>query len=651
MICPNCQAANPGGAKFCNNCGAQLPASCPNCGQANPQGAKFCNNCGFKLAAAPSSRRVRDVASAAGTVGDRPERDLMGGRSPAPANPLDRYLPPELRARLEAARSTRAGAGERRIVTILFCDVKGSTAAASQLDPEEWAEIINGAFGRMIEPVYRYEGTVARLMGDGILAFFGAPIAHEDDPQRAVLAGLEIVQGIAAYGDLVQRRWNLPLALRVGINTGLVLVGEVGSDMRTEYSALGDAINIAARMEQTAQPGTVQIAEDTWRLVAPLFEWEDLGSVEIKGKTEPLHTYRPLAQRARPGRVRGLESHGIDSPVVGRARELAALRQALDALQAGRGGVISLIGEAGLGKSRLVAEARQRASRDEICWREARCLSYSTAMPHFLSVQALRALIDAPPDGGSDATAGALRSALGDDASEHYPYLAHLLGLELSEADAMMVRFLDGPALTARYATACRALLVTLADKQSVVLVFDDLHWADPSSVEMWLQALPVAAIAPVLFILASRPERAVAGWKLIDQARELPGVGALELHLSPLTEVDSLQLVSNLLNIDALPPAVRSRILAKAEGNPFFVEEVIRMLIDQEQIARRDDQWVIVCEIESLDIPDTLNGVLAARIDRLSEEARYVLQVASVIGREFYTRILAGATAAESTQ
>ena len=284
MNCPTCNAANPSGARFCNNCGTRLPTGCPNCGHVNQPGSKFCNNCGFKL----------DAAGA-------PAADV------SPASPLDRYLPPELRAKLEAARSTRAGADERRIVTILFCDVKGSTAAASQLDPEEWAEIINGAFEHMIAPIYRYEGTVARLMGDGILAFFGAPIAHEDDPQRAALAGLEIVQGIADYCVLVQRRWGLPLEVRVGINTGLVLVGEVGSDMRTEYTALGDAINIAARMEQTAQPGTVQVAEDTWRLVAPLFEWQDLGTLDIKGKAEPLHTYRPLRQRARPGRVRGLK--------------------------------------------------------------------------------------------------------------------------------------------------------------------------------------------------------------------------------------------------------------------------------------------------------------------------------------------------------
>lgn len=627
MICSACQSTNPEGAKFCNNCGTRLPVGCPNCGHANQPGSKFCNNCGFKLTDAAEATAVATAA-----------------------NPLDRYLPPELRAKLEAARSTRAGAGERRIVTILFCDVKGSTAAASQLDPEEWAEIINGAFEHMITPVYHYEGTVARLMGDGILAFFGAPIAHEDDPQRAVLASLEIVAGIAGYGVDILCRWGLPLDVRVGINTGLVLVGEVGSDMRTEYSALGDAINIAARMEQTATAGAIQVSHNTYRLVAPLFEWEVLGAVEIKGKPEPVETFRPLKALAQPGRVRGLESHGISSPLVGRDRELAALRQAVTDLLAGRGGVVSLLGEAGLGKSRLIAEVRRSAAQDGICWREARSLSYSTAMPHFLSIEALRALIDAPTGGDSVATAAALHAAMDVAGGEHFISLAHLLGLPLSDDELMLVRFLDGAALTSRYATACRSLLVSLSGKAPVVLVFDDLHWADPSSVEVWLQVLPVAAEAPVLFILASRVERTAAGWKLIDQAREIPGVGALELHLSPLTEIDSLQLVGNLLTSDALPPAVRSRILAKAEGNPFFVEEVIRMLIDQERIVRQNEQWRLSREIEILDIPDTLNGVLAARIDRLPEEARYVLQVASVIGRQFYTRILAGAMAQEAT-
>ena len=216
----------------------------------------------------------------------------------APANAavrLQQFIPSELLAKLQTVQTSGSMEGERRVVTMLFCDVKGSTRAAAELDPEDWSEVINGAFDLMIRPVYQYAGMVARLMGDGILAFFGAPIAHEDDPQRAVLAGLEILRGLAAMRDKVQRQWGIEVDARVGINTGLVVVGAVGSDLRVEYTALGDAINLAARMEQTAQPGTVQVAEETYRLVAAHFEFMDLGTVQVKGKDQPVRAYQAVS--------------------------------------------------------------------------------------------------------------------------------------------------------------------------------------------------------------------------------------------------------------------------------------------------------------------------------------------------------------------
>ncbi len=279
MNCPSCQASNPDNARFCLNCGTALAVACPNCNTSLPASAKFCFNCGQAVSA-----------------------PAVSAAPPAPTQSrLQQFIPRELLAQLEASRAGGGMEGERRIVTMLFCDVKGSTAAASQLDPEEWAEIINGAFEHMIRPVYRYEGTVARLMGDGILAFFGAPIAHEDDPQRAVLADLDILAAVAAFRPTVMQRWGFDLDVRVGINTGLV-VGAVGSDLRMEYTALGDAINLAARMEQTARPGTVQIAEATHKLVAPLFEFETLKGVEVKGRAEPVMAYRVLGSRAAAGR-------------------------------------------------------------------------------------------------------------------------------------------------------------------------------------------------------------------------------------------------------------------------------------------------------------------------------------------------------------
>lgn len=237
MNCSQCQTANPEGAKFCMSCGSPLAASCPECGTELPTEARFCLNCGHQLGQAAEAASVRAQ--------------------------LEQYIPRELLQKLESARTSGGIQGERRVVTMLFCDVTGSTAAAEQLDPEEWAQIMNGPFEHLIAPVYRYEGTLAWLMGDAILAFFGAPIAHEDDPHRAVLAGLEIIQSIGPYRDEVQRKWGVDFQIRVGINTGLVVMGEVGSDLRVEYTALGDAINVAARMESAATPGTVLIAADT----------------------------------------------------------------------------------------------------------------------------------------------------------------------------------------------------------------------------------------------------------------------------------------------------------------------------------------------------------------------------------------------------
>ncbi len=645
MICPNCNATNRDAAKFCDNCGFRLPSACPNCGTVNRAEAKFCDNCGWRLAG--------DGAAAAGAQpAPRPPTSAPPTSDPPPSPPWQRFIPKEFADRLEAARSARAMEGERRIVTILFSDVKGSTAMAETLDPEDWTAIMNRAFEHLITPIYRYEGTVARLMGDAILAFFGAPIAHEDDPQRAILAGLEIVDGMQGFREEIRRQHGLDFNVRVGINTGLVVVGAVGSDLRMEYTAMDDAINLASRMEQTAQPGTVQIAHDTYRLAAPAFDIEAIGAVDIKGKAEPVRAYRVLGRKAMPGQLRGIA--GLSSPLVGRSQELAALMQVIDGALAGRGGIVGITGEAGLGKSRLLVEAKEQAfahaAGRQLTWVEARSMSYSTTMAHHLSIEVLRGLTglsaDTPDEVARMTLGRATATLLGEDAAESYPFFAHLLGLKLEDETA--VKYLDGPALQARYIAAFKRYLRALALTGPAVIVCEDVHWADPSSVELGLQVLPVAATSPVVFIFAGRPDSTAPGWRLFTQATAAPGVTTLRLNLAPLTAGESAQLVGNLLTIPgqpgaaSLPEAVRQLILAKAEGNPFFVEEVLRMLIDRGQLSRRGDQWLLTHDIQALDIPDTLQGVLAARIDRLPEEARYVLQIASVIGRTFYVNILA---------
>ena len=292
MQCPECNIDNPEGAKFCFNCGAKLAAVCPQCGATLPPQAKFCFECG-SVVAAPAVQAERDTQAML-------------------SHAVQRLIPKEFAEQLLATRSQVGH--ERRMVTILMSDVKGSTAMAEDMDPEEVMEIMSGAFDVLIEPIYRYEGTLARLMGDAILAFFGAPIAHEDDPERAIRAALDIVQGAGEYAArLEEERGISGFNVRVGINTGLVVVGEVGSDLRVEYTAMGDAVNLAARMESAAEPGTILITEDTHKFIAPLFETDSLGQKQVKGKAEPVSVYRVLASKMVPGKMRGVAGAGVAS--------------------------------------------------------------------------------------------------------------------------------------------------------------------------------------------------------------------------------------------------------------------------------------------------------------------------------------------------
>jgi class 3 adenylate cyclase/tetratricopeptide (TPR) repeat protein len=533
--------------------------------------------------------------------------------------------------------------GERRVVTILFCDVKGSTAAAESMDPEDWAEVMNGAFEHLIAPIYRLEGTLARLMGDAILAFFGAPITHEDDPERAVLAGLQIVNGIAPYRERVHAQWGLDFNVRVGINTGLVVVGEVGSDLRLEYTAMGDAVNLAARMEQTATPGTVQVAEETYQRTAPLFEWESLGPVDIKGKAEPVAAYRVLARKDRPRRTRGIE--GLYSPLVGRATEMSELRESLQILGRGHGGIVGLIGEAGLGKSRIIDELRSgwESGTPDGYWGESRGISYETTRPYAQFQQQLLQLcgVVQPEDLGE--IRHKLAALLTDFPPDEQARAGLALQAVLGAEDPQDGGTLEGEALRRELYRTCAAVWRRQAARQPTVLVFDDLHWSDPASTELLIDLFRLTDTGPILFLCAFRPDRQAPAWQ-VKQAGETDYPHRYrEVVLQPLSSGSSRELVDHLLSVSDLPPKLHALIEQKAEGNPFFVEEVIRTLIDRGAVLRdaNGTRWKPGTDIDEIAIPDNLQGLLVARIDRLADETRRTLQLASVVGRTFYYRVL----------
>ena len=640
MICSTCQTPNRDSAHFCRHCGALLTGQCPRCGVAAQPNANYCDHCGLLLS--PRSQAAWWLERPPGSTqpwpyvaeSSAPLRPAATAPTPTAAQPaLQQYIPKELLAKLEAAQARGAMLGERRIVTMLFCDVKGSTRAAAELDPEEWSEVINGAFELMIRPVYQYEGMVARLMGDGILAFFGAPIAHEDDPQRAVLAGLEILRGLAGVRDQVRSQWGIDLDARVGINTGLVVVGAVGSDLRVEYTALGDAINLAARMEQTAAPGTVQVAEATHRLVAAHFEFKDLGEVQVKGKDQPVRAYQVLSRRMADNA--DPSSQAMLSPLVGRQQELATLIDRVETVQAGRGAIVALVGEAGLGKSRLLHEtiaawqARQEAPSN--CY-EIAALSYESMQAYGLVQRLMRSALDitaeTTPAEARIRIAEAVSQLAADNPEMLQQAIETLFGVSATDGRPP----LEGEGLKRQLFAAVEAIWLQFMRRRPLLLVLDDLHWTDSASLELLGHLFGLAERESVLFIAALRPDRASPAWRTVQAAEADHPHLTTEIALHPLPANDSLALVERLLESARLPAHFSAAILARAEGNPLFVEEMARALHERGDQASAGGHF---------DLPGTLQAVLTARLDRLDEAARHLLQLASVLGRTFSYRVL----------
>jgi class 3 adenylate cyclase/tetratricopeptide (TPR) repeat protein len=527
--------------------------------------------------------------------------------------------------------------GERRPVTVVFADLVGSTHLAEGLDPEDWAVVLNRLYQSATGTITRYGGTVTQLSGDAIVALFGAPVAHEDDPERAVRAALDLVQAVAQLSADVRDEIGEVLEVRVGVNTGLAVVGAVGGAGHEEYTALGDAVNVAARMQTAARPGTVLVTQATYARVAGIVDAVDQGLLEVKGKAAPVRAHEIVSVTGR-GAPRGIP--GLYSPMVGREAELARLRHHIDTAHAGRGRIAVVLGEPGIGKSRLVAELR--ASAGGVRWVEGRCVSYGHALPYHLIRELVRAAAgndfdDAMVGGTADER---VRELLGDAPGESAGYLLHLLRLPIDQRLEELLSALEPAAVRSRYVGALRTMFSQLAKAGPVIVVCEDLHWADAASVDMLVDLVGTVDEAPIVLVVTARPDRDTDGWRFITHARARFGDALGELRLEPLSPEHSRQLVASLLEIESLPGQVRRLILDKTDGNPFFLEEVVRALIDRGVIVRQGDRWVAV-DVTDVDLPDNVHALLVARIDRLTPDARRCLQLASVVGRTFTVSLL----------
>jgi tetratricopeptide (TPR) repeat protein len=504
---------------------------------------------------------------------------------------------------------------------------------------------MNEAFNHLIAPIHRYEGTIARLLGDGFLAFFGAPVAHEDDPVRAVLAGLGILHDLAPFRAEMASDYGLDFNVRVGINTGPVVVGEIGAGQALEYTAMGDAINLAHRMEATAAPGTIQIAEHTYRQVAPLFEVEPLGEMAVKGKEAPVATYQVTGRRERPGRVRGIR--GLEAPLVGRDAEMAQLRARLDALKGGRGQIVFLIGEAGLGKSRLLSEMAaywRQEPGSERYWTEAQGVPYETGRPYSLFYRSIRNNLGILDGDTPDEVQQKI-----DQVLVEFPATQKAAICQAVETLLAVEGRSEGPQLEAK---ALKRQLFDLTTQvwrneglaSPSVTVFDDLQWSDPASAELIIHLFQLVDELPVMILCAMRPHRDSPGWQIKEKAAEVYPAYFSEFTLEPLDGQHSNELVDHLLVIADLHEDLRWLIQEKAEGNPFFLEEVVRALIEAGAIVKDEDdgRWRAAQAVESLRLPENLQAMLTSRIDRLDAQAKRTLQMASVIGRKFSRRVLA---------
>ncbi len=606
MECPSCKRENPSGSRFCLGCGSPLARSCTGCGQELPPDAAFCNSCGEPIQAVTQPPRVREA----------PELDP---RAYTPKHLADKIL-----------QSKSALEGERKQVTVLFADVKGSMELAESLDPEEWHALLDRFFQILTDGVHRFEGMVNQYTGDGIMALFGAPIAHEDHAQRACYAALHLRGALRGYADELRRSRGISFSTRIGLNSGEVVVGKIGDDLRMDYTAQGHTVGLAQRMEQLAEPGQVFLTGNTATLVRGYFDLRDLGEFELKGASaaipvSALEGVGEMRTRLEVSRARGF------SRFVGRAAELAALERALERARSGERVVVGIVGEAGVGKSRLAHEFLEAARTDDMRIGTAHCVSHGRQTPLLPWVEAMRSyfgIVDRDPDEVAREKVGGRMLRLDPALATDVPLMLDLLGVPDPRQPIAAME-------PEEYQQRLVEVLARLSDRRSAVepaiFFWEDMHWVDRAS-ESVITALLPAGGGRSLSLITFRPEYQ---WPLAsDSSYE-------QLVVRPLSDADVDELLEDLLGAELARCPLARRIRERAGGTPFFAEELVQSLAEVGVLEGQRGDYRLAGPEDTITLPASVQAVLAARIDRLPEREKHVLQAASVIGRAFPVQLL----------
>ena len=607
MKCPKCQHDNREGANFCVECGDKLERTCPVCKKLLPPKAKFCDECGHNLTQ-PSAPTPKELS-----FDEKIEK-------------IQRYLPQGLTEKILSQKNKIEG--ERKQVTVMFCDMAGYTSLSEILGPEEAYSIMDQVYEILIHKVHEFEGTVNEMTGDGVLALFGAPIAIEDAPQRAIRSAIAIHKEMARLNEKIkQEKGILPsIKMRVGIHTGPVVVGTLGNDLRVEFKAVGDTVNVASRMESLAEPGTTYISEDTFKATEGIFRVESLGEKKIKGKEGPVRVYQVIAPSTRRTRFDVSAERGL-TPFVGRQRELELLLDGYERSREGRGQAISIISEAGIGKSRLLYEFRKSVANENITFLEGKCLSYSRNVAYHPIVDVLRANFDIQDNDSGPAIRKKVTTwlqAIEVDEASTLPYLLELLAVKDSGIDKLS---LSPETRKDRTLQALKKIVLKGSEFRPVIMAIEDLHWMDRSSEDALKELLESISGSKISLIFTYRPEF-VHTW------------GARSYHsqitLNRLSNRESLTMVIHLLNTTRIEKEIEDLILSKTEGIPFFIEEFIKSLNERNIIEKINGTYKLTKDFKSISIPSTIHDVIMARVDHLPEGAREVLRTGSVIEREF---------------